>query len=459
MFVVKCKPYAHVLSGSERNSRCDECLNSPDKLLRCSACHVAWFCSKLCQRRAWLLHKAECACLQRVAPRIPTDSVRFFFRILLKQQSHEHRRQVDDFLGVKRSFADLESHVEEIKKDPKRMEEFLVLSQTLRVFVGDDWPMPGASELLQVFGKMVINSFSICDGEMQPIGVGIYLGASCMDHSCRPNAIAVFSGTELHVRNTVAIDTSQPIKFYISYIDHEHNIGYTTTFYISYIDQLLPRSERRTQLVMQYYFTCDCPVCTDDHQEKMMLSIKCPTENCRAAITQREDGSIATCHDCKRTEFDSSYTRENSKLVAHSQMTLEKVKQLKKDKDYEAVLETCENCLQKQQQLLHQNNIYVVQITDCAFDAAIQLSNWLKALEYGCRTLEQYRLYYPKYHPNVGGQLIKVGKIQLYLQRSRQAMTTLIEAESIIDVTHGKEHLYYRELAQLLDQCTAELKC
>ena len=44
--------------------------------------------------------------------------------------------------------------VEEIKKDPKRTEEFLVLSQTLRVFVGDDWPMPGASELLQVFGKV-----------------------------------------------------------------------------------------------------------------------------------------------------------------------------------------------------------------------------------------------------------------------------------------------------------------
>ena len=44
------------------------------------------------------------------------------------------------------------------------------------------------------------------------------------------------------------------------------------------------------------------------------------------------DGIIATCNDCKRTEFDSSYTRENSELVAHSQMTLEKVKQLKKHK-------------------------------------------------------------------------------------------------------------------------------
>ena len=42
--------------------------------------------------------------------------------------------------------------------------------------------------------------------------------ASCMDHSCRPNAIAVFSGTELHVRNTVAIDTSQPVKVCVNNI-------------------------------------------------------------------------------------------------------------------------------------------------------------------------------------------------------------------------------------------------
>ena len=44
--------------------------------------------------------------------------------------------------------------VEEIKRDAKRMKEFLQLCETLRVFVGCDWPMPCASELLQVFGKV-----------------------------------------------------------------------------------------------------------------------------------------------------------------------------------------------------------------------------------------------------------------------------------------------------------------
>ena len=44
--------------------------------------------------------------------------------------------------------------MEEIKRDAKRMKEFLQLCETLRVFVGCDWPMPCANELLQVFGKV-----------------------------------------------------------------------------------------------------------------------------------------------------------------------------------------------------------------------------------------------------------------------------------------------------------------
>ena len=35
--------------------------------------------------------------------------------------------------------------------------------------------------------------------------------------------------------------------------------------------------------------------------------------------------------------------------------------------------------------------------------------------------------------------------------------TCFSQAEVIIHVTHGPGHLLYRELTQLLDQCTAEL--
>lgn len=38
------------------------------------------------------------------------------------------------------------------------------------------------------------------DSEMNSIGTGIYLGASVIDHSCTPNAVAVFQGTTLSIR-------------------------------------------------------------------------------------------------------------------------------------------------------------------------------------------------------------------------------------------------------------------
>ena len=52
-----------------------------------------------------------------------------------------------------------DTDVEEIRRDAGRMEEFLQLCQTLRVFVGEDWVLPSATELLQIFGKVCRDTF------------------------------------------------------------------------------------------------------------------------------------------------------------------------------------------------------------------------------------------------------------------------------------------------------------
>jgi SET and MYND domain-containing protein len=47
---------------------------------------------------------------------------------------------------------------------------------------------------------MCVNGFNILDPEMLSIGTGIYLGCSVIDHSCDPNAVAVFEGITIHIR-------------------------------------------------------------------------------------------------------------------------------------------------------------------------------------------------------------------------------------------------------------------
>ena len=54
--------------------------------------------------------------------------------------------------------------------------------------------LPSKPELLEIFGKVVINSFNIMNNEYQSVGIGLYLGPSVFDHSCSPNATIIFNG-------------------------------------------------------------------------------------------------------------------------------------------------------------------------------------------------------------------------------------------------------------------------
>jgi len=63
--------------------------------------------------------------------------------------------------------------------------------------------MPNIVEVMGIYGRICINSFNILDPNMNTIGVGIYLGASIIDHSCKPNAIAIFEGTTIFIRTLV----------------------------------------------------------------------------------------------------------------------------------------------------------------------------------------------------------------------------------------------------------------
>lgn len=48
--------------------------------------------------------------------------------------------------------------------------------------------------------QVLVNSFSITDKDLNSVGIGIYLAASIIDHSCKPNAYASFIGTQVYIR-------------------------------------------------------------------------------------------------------------------------------------------------------------------------------------------------------------------------------------------------------------------
>lgn len=55
------------------------------------------------------------------------------------------------------------------------------------------------------------------------------------------------------------------------------------------------------------------------------------------------------------------------------------------------------------------------------------------------------RKYYGVYHPLYGIHLLKLGKINLYLECVGEAFSLLKEADTILRITHGINHQLYKE--------------
>ncbi|XP_022236635.1 histone-lysine N-methyltransferase SMYD3-like [Limulus polyphemus] len=175
------------------------------------------------------------------------------------------------------------SHEEEIKNDLQRSEELATLILGLKLFIGEK-NLPSPNEIVEIFGKMVINSYCIYSGDLQVIGTGLYLGASVLDHSCEPNAVVTFNGTTLYVRALQDLD----------------ELDYKRVF-ISYIDQMATTQERLKTLKEQYYFVCQCQRCNDPKLDILMTkTVECATEEDVAKVTEESRRMVELLEKKKR---------------------------------------------------------------------------------------------------------------------------------------------------------------
>lgn len=208
--------------------------------------------------------------------------------------------------------------------------------------------------------------------------------------------------------------------------------------FISYVDQLSPSWERQGQLQQQYYFRCTCPRCHDTDLDHLMTS--------GAEDSQlQEAGSAAETVEA---------------LSESCQAVVNKVDSLKTSgaaEDVEKILPLCKECLARVEGRLSAFNVHRVRLLDRAYDAAIGSGEWEEALGYIVQTLQPYRRLYSTYSPNLALQLMRAGKLQLFLGHTQEADKNLVQAESILKVTHGQDSDLYQRLGDLLHQCVTEL--
>ena len=75
--------------------------------------------------------------------------------------------------------------------------------------------VPSQTEMLDIFGKLVINQFGISNESIEFVGIALYLLSSVLDHSCAPNVQQIFKGKEMIVRAIENVDDFSDLR--ISY--------------------------------------------------------------------------------------------------------------------------------------------------------------------------------------------------------------------------------------------------
>ena len=121
--------------------------------------------------------------------------------------------------------------------------------------------------------------------------------------------------------------------------------------------------------------------------------------------------SSASCHTCGKRLEDKSVRAKAESLMVKSKETLKQIEVLSKKGDHKAVLDLAEEILAQQKGLFHKLHYMKISMLDKAMDACIYLEMWDSALAYGLETMDGYKLYYPRYHPVVGIQLFRIGKV------------------------------------------------
>ncbi|XP_027871865.1 histone-lysine N-methyltransferase SMYD3 [Xiphophorus couchianus] len=403
--VTSAEPLASCVSGKRAREVCHHCFTRQETLLRCSQCKMARYCNAACQKQAWYGHKRECKCLRRLLPRIPTDSVRLAARLrfallnppktvgneLYTLEEHESNLNLmseQKKQGLSQLASMLELYVQQEEDSDLTQEVTSALPTSCR-------------DPLSLIAKVTCNCFTISDGELQEVGVGLYPSLSLLNHDCRPNCVMVFEGERLQLRAVQDIRPKDELT-------------------ISYIETLSLTEERQKQLQEQYHFICHCQRCSSKKEEGFMLSGK-------------------------------------EEKWQQLKVALPRLEGLKTESNWPALLESCCNLLSAAGAELPDENLYKLRVTDMALDAAVQLGQWEEALRYGMKTLPAYRFFYPDPHPVHGVQLMRVGKLQHYLEHLEDALDTFKEAFTIMRMTHGDGHPLTSDLRMKMEECRLEM--
>eukprot|EP00026_Physarum_polycephalum_P007780 Phypoly_transcript_07846.p1 GENE.Phypoly_transcript_07846~~Phypoly_transcript_07846.p1 ORF type:complete len:479 (+),score=56.38 Phypoly_transcript_07846:141-1577(+) len=427
-------PYTYALLDSHQRIRCALCLNDPDSLSRCSRCRGVYYCSTQCQRQAWPIHKHECDASLRVSPNVPTPTMRLLLHMLWKRKlesgGNKKQTNTNEILQTFEDVSFLKDHADE---NSERRVEFTPQAVITKQFLGETFDEIPINKIIDFLFLFSCNNFNISDGEMRPIGVGLYPLAALINHSCSPNSVAVFEGPRVYIRAIQNIKAGEEIT-------------------VSYIEVGMTKQQRQATLAKHFYFVCECERCQNEANETN--AYKCTNGKCPGAVYKRENTAEGICQTCGKT----TSWEEITNLLHRANQLLEQAQALRKDasKDPRQSLDLYGKSTSIFRQVLHHLSPELMAHLDEAMSACIDSQAYPQAYEYCTLSLPIYERIYSPNWPLLGLQYYMKGKLANYLGHLSEAIGCFQKALKILRITHGM-HPIVPALQRQLQETQAEV--
>jgi len=401
------QPFAYALTKSQRRKRCDYCTVLNDKLKKCTACNLQYYCNAKCQKAAWQLdhHKDECKELKQ-AGQLGDDMNVMIGRILRRLDRENGDNDTCKTLdGDLLPFTDLESNYDKLNKGQQEdVGIFLHQFQSVR-----RRPIPicvkSARKMLDLCAQVKNNQFALCDEVINSeVGSAVYLNAAMLNHSCRPNAFPIFEGRVLQIKALRQIKKDEEI-------------------FISYSDSKLTTAERQEALWNIFRFKCTCPLCT-------------------------KPGTVIDQNKMK--DLKGNVLPPDHHLIKSATTALSDMQEFREKQEWKLMFEAANGWIQRN--ILPDTNVYWLRFLEQAFDAAIEFGEWGKAIEWGARIIPAYKLFYGTEHPFLGLHLMKFSKVLIKLENGQEAEEMLRRSFGIMQMFYPESHQLRSDLHELILQ-------
>lgn len=393
-----CPAYSYVLSVKERGLICEQCFTRKKGLAKCGKCKKAFYCNVSCQKKNWPMHKLECHAMCTFGESwCPSETVRLVARIIARLRDQTERSPSEKLLLLK----DMEAHMEDLDNEKREMTEAHIAG--LHHFYSKNMDFPDHQALLTLFSQVHCNGFTVEDEELSNLGLAIFPDIALMNHSCCPNVIITYRGVNAEVRAVQEISPGQEI-------------------YTSYIDLLYPTEDRIEKLRDIYYFSCDCKECTTKSMDKVKMKVR----KLRDKISQKD-------------------IRD---MVRYARITMEDFRRAKHEKSPAELLEMCELSIDKMSTVFEDSNVYILHMMYQAMGICLYMENYDGAVRYGEKVMKSYTVLYPAHSLNIASMYMKMGRLYIVLDRKSTGISALQKALAIMEVVHGKDHTYVKEIKQ-----------